>query len=641
MRTLLLSTVAFALAASAAAAADNKAETVVVTATRTAQPREVTGTSISVITADELKQLQITAVADALERTPGLTVVRNGGPGQTVTVGLRGASAGQTLMLIDGVRINDPSVTDGTALVGDVLVNNIERIEVLRGPQSTLYGSDAIGGVVNIISERGGDSPFAATATAEAGSFGTWHLNAAAHGTLDSVEYGAAANYFHTSGVSAADKRDGNPERDGYRNLGLTGNLRWHITDDVSLDLRSYYTDARNDFDGYPPPFYTFSDTDQYATNKLFSGYAGLNADFFGGMFHNRIAYIATRADRKSFNDPSFGPGEDFYAKGNSDRFEYQGVVDVDDANQATFGAETQRQSFDTLSAYDFPPIPTKGDARITSFYGQWQTKLFEHLTLTGGVRHDRHSDFGDHTSLKFTAAWQADENTTLRANYGDGFKAPTLYQLFSQYSNPVETLRPETAHGWEAGIDRFFLGGAVRASLTYYERRTKDQIDFFNCFIFAPPAECLVRPNGFYYNVGRVRARGFEFEAEARLGDDWSATASFTSATAHNEIADNALVRRPHVQASASLVYAPADWSVGASLRYVGKNVDQYNSFVVPPAPVFNDSHTLVDVTAEYDFAQWSVFGRVENLFDETYQPVLTYGAEGRGFFIGVRAKS
>ncbi len=260
-RAFLLSTAAL-IAGLSSALADTiyDPETVVVTATRTPQPVNVTGESVSVITGDDLQTQQIGVVTDALAETPGLTVNRNGGIGQTTSVSIRGAETGQTLVLIDGVRMNDPSSVDDQAILGDVLVNNIDRIEVLRGPQSTLYGSDAIGGVVNILTKRGGDAPFAVDASAEGGSFDTWHVNAAANGTAGDVDYGAAVNYLDTGGISAADARNGNSESDPYRNFGAAANTRVHLADNFSLDLRGYYTDTHTAFDGFPPPNFAFQD---------------------------------------------------------------------------------------------------------------------------------------------------------------------------------------------------------------------------------------------------------------------------------------------------------------------------------------------------------------------------------------------
>src|SRR5581483_243462 len=336
------------IATSAFAQSDGGIENVVVTATRTPQPADITGESISVITDQDLKALQSVVLSDALSLAPGTTIVRNGPVGGTTTISLRGAEVGQTEVLIDGVRLNDPGSVDDEAELADLLVNGIARVEILRGPQSTLYGSDAIGGVVNIITRRGGEG-FNAVASAEGGSFDTYRLNAQANGTEGIVEYGAALNYFHTNGVSAADARNGNSETDGYGNFGATVNTRTHVNDWLSLDLRGYMTDARDDFDGFPPPTFIFQDDPEYARNKFYAGYAGLNADLLGGMFHNRIALTTSFNDRKDF-DPSQPLALDFYAKGSDTTYEYQGVADFSPTDQLTFGAEDARSTIDTAS---------------------------------------------------------------------------------------------------------------------------------------------------------------------------------------------------------------------------------------------------------------------------------------------------
>lgn len=626
----------------AAHASESQPETVVVTATRTPQPREVTGVSISIISAADLKARQIVSVGDALAQTPGLTIVRNGGTGQPTAIGMRGAPAGQTLLLIDGVRINDPSVTDGPPVLADVLANGVARIEILRGPQSTLYGSDAIGGVVNILTQRGGVNPFALRASVESGSFDTYRINAAASGTWDDLEYGVAANLFHSNGTPSAEKHSGNPETDGYGNLGLTANTRYRASDNVSLDLRAYYTRARSDFDdnfAFTPP-YLVADSAAYNTNVLTAGYAGINADAFGGIFRNRLSVSASHSHRQ-FYDSAFDVlhrnGDN---NGDSLRFEYQGIVDVSASDQLTFGAETQRASFqsDNFNSF-FGNTHEHGHATISGFYAQYQTALFDTLTLIGGIRRDEHDVFGGHTSLKLAGAWKLmDGSTVLRANYGDGFKAPTLYQLYSQYSNPIAALAPEVARGWEAGIDQYFLGGRFRASLTWYERRTQDQIDFYSCYgVIAPQyaAACAARAaeGGFYYNVGRTRARGLEFEAEARLFDQLSLTGNLTAASARDLLANAPLARRPHVIGNVGVNYHPEGWSIGARLGFVGKRFDgAFRSGVL-------GSNTVADVFGTYDLDDdLELFARVENAFDARYEPVLGYGAPGRSFMIGVR---
>ncbi|HEY2034891.1 MAG TPA: TonB-dependent receptor [Rhizomicrobium sp.] len=611
-------------------------ETVVVSATRTEQPAAKTGESVSVLDSATLQNLQTVSLTDTLALTPGVVVNQSGGIGQLTTVSIRGAETGQTLVLIDGVRINDPSGTDDGAILGDVLVNNTDRIEVLRGPQSTLYGSDAIGGVIDIFSKRGGASPLGLTASAEGGSLDTYHLNAAANGTAGAVDYGAAANFIHSNGISAADKRNANPETDGYGNFGATANTRIHFNDAVSLDLRGYYTDARTDFDdnsGFVPP-YPPADSLAYSKNRFLAGYAGLNFDLLDGVLHNRVSVMATDANRSFYNSFfDFMPGQkDSQNKGDATRFEYQGTADLSPDDQIVFGAEEEYTRFSSVGTFS----NDRGHSSIYSFYGQYQKTLFETLTLTGGVRYDHHDQFGSHTSLKFAGAWQPVDGTVLHANYGDGFKAPSLYELFSQFG--TQGLKPETAHGWEVGGEQAFLDKAMHASLTYFSRNTKNLIDFQSCFVASPPVQCAVQPFGFYFNIGNTRVTGIEADVSGNITDTVSVTLDYTNMDAKDRITGLALNRRPRDTASAIVNWSPSNWGLGASLSYVDRQIDQYDTSTVPPTAFFNGSHTTVNLLGHYDFDQWSLYGRVENLFAENYEPLLGYGAPGRTYFAGVR---
>jgi vitamin B12 transporter len=627
--TLLLSTACLITPAFADDAATP--ETVVVTATRTPQPLDKTGQSISVITADDLKNQQIDVVTDVLAETPGLTVVRNGGMGQTTTVSIRGAEAGQTLVLVDGVRINDPSSPDDQAILGDLLTNNVDRIEVLRGPQSTLYGSDAIGGVVDILTKRGGAEPFAINASAEGGSFDTWHLNAAANGTAGAVEYGAAVNYLDTGGISAADEKNGNTEADADRNFGATANTRVNLADNFSIDLRGYYTQSHTEFDGFPPPNFTFMDDAEFGTASLIAGYAGANLSLLDARFQNRLAFIGSESNRKDFGEfdfvtNDFSPTENFFAKGDSTRIEYQGTFDVNDSNQLVFGAETQHVGLSTESL-EFDPGPTAGHKRTTGYYAQYQSTLFNQLTLTGGVRLEDDSEYGTHTSLKLAGAWNIPGwDTTLHANYGDGFKAPTLYELFSQYKNPFHDLKPESAKGWEVGVDHQFLDNRLQTSLTYFERNTHNQIDF---------VDTATPPFGYYENLDRTRATGIEAEVAAKIIDTLTVSADYTNMTSKNLITGTALARRPHNLASGTITWLPLPkLTLGSSVVFAGDRFDDGGNFT-PLA-----SNTTANVFGSYGITgNLELFARIENLLDETSEPVAGYGRPGRAVYGGIRA--
>ena len=609
-------------------------EVVVVTATRTPQPASKTGTSVSVILGEDLERKQIDVLSDALGQEPGLTVVRTGGAGQPTTIGVRGAPAGQTLVLIDGVRLGDPSSTDGGAIIADLMANNIDRIEVLRGPQSTLYGSSAMGGVVNTLSRIGGSSPFSLTGDLQGGSFSTYRANVAARGTVDIVDYGAAINFYGTNAVSVADPRKGNTEDDGNHNFGATGNVRVHVLDNLSVDLRGYYVRSRTSFDGYPPPtFSSFADNHDHGSDELLAGYAGANLSLFDGRFQNRVAMVGSSSDRRTF-DPTSTPFETFFGLGGTTRFEYQGIAEIDANNELSFGTESQLTTVSTHGIFDATPL-TQGRNIDNSYYAQLQSTWFDALTLTGGVRYDDDSQFGGHSSIKLAGAYKfADWGTVLRANYGDGFKAPSLYQLYSDYSNPVTALKPETAQGWEVGIDQNLFDNRVRASLTYFDRKSKNLIDFGFCF---NTFTCSVRPFGFYVNVNRAEASGLEAALSAGITDTLAVKVNYTNLTDKDLTTGVQLPRRPHVQFNVDLDWqVMPEWSAGASLTYVGpRNSDNFSVKRLGAA-------TSVNLFSTYTLSEnWEVFGRVENLFNERTQPVLDYGRAGIGAFGGVRFKT
>jgi len=623
----------------------NDLQKIVVTATRTEQPLEQTGSSLSVISAADLEQRQTLFVTDILAQTPGLTVSRNGGPGQDTNLYIRGAEPGESLVLIDGIRINDPSSPDGEPILGDLLNNDIDRIEILRGPQSTLYGSDAIGGVINVLTQRGGATPLSLRVQAQGGTFDTQQFDAAANGTDGPMEYGAAANYYGTRGVSAADARNGNTEPDGYVNFDATANVRLHATENLSLDLRGFYIRSRTEIDGYPPPRYiTFQDDAEFGDNYLRAGYAALNLALFDSRFTQRVAVIASDSDRRFFGafDPvtyAFTPAENFYASGGATRVEYQGVIELGGASEFTYGAEHQLSTLSTDSLPDYGTGPTTGRDRVTGYYGEWQSTIARQLTLTGGVRYDDDHEFGGHTTLKAAAAWQLFQgNTILRANYGGGFKAPTLYQLFSEYSNPTQALRAETADGWEVGADQLLLDKRLRATLTYFDRDERNAIDFFNCYDeLVPVGACVLREaeGGYYYNVGRSRVTGYEAEIVFRALTSLNAWVNYTNMNAIDQITRLELARRPHTSANVGLTWTPQPrTSLGASFSYVSARFDD------DADTTRLSSNATVNLYASYALGDHlQLFGRIENLFDNVAEPTYGYGAVTRGCFAGLRA--
>ncbi|MDP9064714.1 MAG: TonB-dependent receptor plug domain-containing protein, partial [Pseudomonadota bacterium] len=251
---------------------DDSLSAVVVVANRAPEPVGKTGSSVTVLTGAAIKESQETVVADLLARTPGITVARNGGVGQATSVFIRGADSDQTVVLIDGVQLNDPSTTAGGFNFANLLTAGVSRIELLRGAQSTLYGSQAIGGVVNIITSDLAD-PRTAHLAAEGGSHGTGLWTGDAGGQTEALQWRLSGNWYGTSGIDSFDQRYGGRRPNASQIGGATGTLRYAVTPQLQLDLRSYYTQSRTDFDGYDTPTGAFGDDQEYGKTRQFVGY--------------------------------------------------------------------------------------------------------------------------------------------------------------------------------------------------------------------------------------------------------------------------------------------------------------------------------------------------------------------------------
>lgn len=625
---ILLTTVAqLGFAATGARAEDpvNPLNQIVVSATRTEQTLGVTGTSVSVVTAEDIRATQKVMLSDVLRETPGVTVVRSGGPGAQTSMFIRGVGGEQTAILIDGVRINDPSTPGGTAHVTDLITTGVQRVEVLRGPQSTLYGSHAIGGVVNIITQQG-EPGLRGEALVEGGSFDSWRAAGTVAGGTEKVQGSLSASFYDTDGVSAADKDDGNTEKDGYRNWGLLGSVGAELADNLRLDLKGLYNNGRAEYDGFPPPLYTFADTDNNSRNELYSGYAGLTLGTPEGRMTNRLAVGFSRTDREDFE----GDVKTNDTRGQNRRFEYQGVVRVTEAAELTFGAETERTKIRNIGQWDLEPLKAAVD--MHSLYAQGQATLLENLTLTAGVRYDDHDTFGDHTSFRVAGAYQVPQtDTLLRANWGEGFKAPTLYQLYSIYGNA--DLQAETSKGWEVGIDQGFVEGRIRVSATWFQNKLNNQIDYVNCTVGDP--QCASGRWGYYDNVARASFKGLELGLLVQPIDPLVIKASYTWLKPRNEVTDTDLARRARDSFQTSVNWqANERFSLSASLTMTGDSYDSAGH--VNPL----DGYTLVDVRASYAVTKGlELYGRVENLFDADYEVINGYGVLGRGAFIGLRA--
>jgi vitamin B12 transporter len=607
------------LSAPALAAETEENDAIVVTASGFEQPAQEVGQAISVIDGDTLSRLQIISISDALVVVPGVRVAKAGAVGQQASVFIRGANSSQTLVLIDGVRINDASAPNGQFDFGSLLTGNINRVEVLRGPNSVIWGSQALGGVINISNALPSDDAIAVTARGEYGYHDTALLNANISARAGKVSGSVGGGYFRTDGISAI---SGGTEKDGYRNASANARLKIDLSDAITIDLRGYYNDADGAYDdsgpNSPPEF----------RNKQFLGYAGLNASLLGGKFVNRLSYSRTDIDRDGTH-PNPASFSNFSAKALIDRFEYQGRLDLIEAATLIFGAEHERTKAETFFPAGGGTAPDEGSSKVTSAYAQAIVRPLAGLTVTGGVRHDDFTNYGTATTFGANFVYTPNGGKTLfRGTYAEGFRAPTLVEAIFPFGNP--DLKPETAQSFDLGVEQKALDGRLVAGATWFQR-TSDNLIEFSFVSFQSE------------NIARARSRGVELTLAAKPTDTLTISAQYSLTDAKNRSSGSnfgkQLARRAKHSASLSV-----DWTSPWKIALGGSLFLQGDSFNNPSNSQRLDGFALVGLRASYPITDsLSFYARVENLFDERYATVATssgadYGSYGRNAYAGVK---
>jgi vitamin B12 transporter len=591
----------------------------VITATRGETPSDQVGSSVTVITAEQIEKSQKTAVADLLRTVPGLDVVRSGGQGQVVSVFTRGSNSNHTLVLIDGIEATDPSNPTNQFDFSSLQVDDIERIEVVRGPQSTLYGSDAIGGVIQIFTKRG----VAARdyAQLETGRFGTHTGRGGVHGGDKWVNYGLTFSLHKTDGVSAFPQGD---EEDGYNNKTLAAYVATRPTVDSTLDFSLRRVESETDIDGYDSTTFLYADdTDARLDSEQWFARMQGGYSLLEGRWTQTLGLSLTDYDRTNENGPepaATTPGKNEF-KGKKTRLDWVHRFRLDDAHQLTFGLESEKEKAE-LSAGQNPDTGTDG------IFLQDHIRVTEAFYTTLGLRRDKHDDFGSETTYRIAPAYLIPETgTRLRASYGTGFKAPSLSALFESFppfffANP--DLKPERSKGWDIGIEQQWLEDRLKLELTYFNNEIEDLI--------------AVDPVTFstLVNIGESSSKGYELA----LRYQWLPTLGLGLGYTHNRAIDedsgNDLVRRPRKKADVFV-----DWQALPQLavNFAGRYVGEHDDFDADFNRVVADSYSVFDLALAYTLdSQWTLLGRIENAFDEDYEEVSGFGSPGRGLHAGVR---
>jgi vitamin B12 transporter len=620
----------------------------VITGDRIPIDRSISGTAIHVIPADELAAWGSRSVADVLRGSPGLDITEQGGVGGLSNASIRGAAQGQTLVLVNGIRVGDPAGIAGEFDFNALPLANIERIEVLRGPQSALYGSDAMGGVINIITKVGSGKSHS-TLTLEAGSYGTVFSQLTTTGSTSKFSWAISLSGLQSEGFSRYGHRIGRIEqflarpleRDSTNRIGGSARIGYTLAPGSTLEFGFHRQHSTFRFDN--PGAFDPAERDsrlnrgRLTSTLLFTKLKFLTLD---GKLENAITVFTGMTDR--FNRLENSCYDAFFAAYNCDvtfnsrRYgvEYQGTLKTQRLGMFVFGVKSEREQATNHEVFLSAPF-----SKLTNFDSAQTTQSafllhrFNigqlHLSLGGRVDSiDATNHFG---TWRVTAAYNiAATNTVLRASAGTGARAPSLFQRFSKYGTP--SLDVEKNIGFEIGADQWLLDRRLKLSATAFDTRYTNLIDFdFS----------LNGGIGGYFNVGRARMSGLEFSGDYIIvPGDWKVRASYTRLRAIDEDRSLPLLRRPRDKASAALIYSGfAGFEAQGRVTFVGARPDVINDF--PYSRVQLKRYAKLDMRMSYAFSeQLSMFVKVENLTNRRYEEIRDYGTMGRAFFAGATMK-
>ena len=608
---------------------------IVVTATRIETPVKEVASSITLITQEDLEMMKITTILEALQDVLGVYVIQNGPAGGASSVSLRGANAEHTMVMLDGVELNDPITPSRSYDIAHLSPANVERIEILRGAQSTLYGSDALGGVINIITKQGRGNPQAHLLSL-GGSYGTFLNSAEFGGSSDTFHYALAASYLRSNGFSAASSSyEGNEEKDGYSNLTISGKAGCQLRRNIELDLTCRTIKTKSEIDNFGGAYGDDPNNTQLYNAFVFKGQ--IRHLFLQNRWEQKInlSYLQYHREYDNPTDATHPYDADRSKfKSKQWKLDWQHNLFLAETNTLTFGLEHQQEQ--GLSDYYSESIwgpysssfPLK-KARTTGIYVQDQIRWADRFFATVGVRLDHHSQSGQALTCRLAPAYFIQQTgTKFKASYGTGFKSPSLYQLHAPETTwgPVgnRALQPEQSTGWDVGIEQSLIGNKLVLGLTYFLSDYRNLIDFDYV-------------QGFI-NISRASSRGAESFLQARLNNSFHLSASYTRVEAKDKATNQYLLRRPKHKLAARVncdLLRKVHFTL--SLIHMGKREDMDWSGWVSRRVVM-PSYTLLNTSFAYDMThKVQIFLKLENLLDEEYEMVKGYGTAGFSLYGGL----
>lgn len=610
----------------------NELPTIVISPTSVPTPEAQIASSVTVITAQDIERQQRRTVPDILANVPGVNVVQAGGPGSQTSVFMRGTNANHVKVLIDGIDVSDPSNPARTFEFGHLLADDIERIEVLRGPQSGLYGSDAIGGVISIITKRG-QGPAKVAATVEGGTFNTFNQAASLRGSKDKFDYAFNVIHFRAADTPVTPPELLPPGRAAignfYENTTASTKLGLDVSENFRLNYVGRYTEGELRFTGdefLPPTFLGVPRAIQSAQDiKQFYTRAEAVVTGFDGRFTNFFGVNYTDSLTTNQTTPSSIPTEN---AGRRTKVDWRGVALLMPGQTLVTGLEHEIESMGTTSV--------KADNGNSGGYAELQSEFAQRFFITSNIRHDANDRFGEATTYRIAPALLLPvTDTKLKASYGTGFKSPTLSQLFVSFpdfnffANP--NLRPEESTGYDVGFEQPLFDNRVRFGATYFHN------DITNLITSGPdPVRGgFARTN---VNIGKAETSGVEAFVTVKPIEWLWFRADYTYTDAFDATTNERLLRRPRHKASFTAAWMPIEpLTLSATVLHVGEWIDGNRDFSIPR--LVAPGYTVVNIAGDYRLNEYTkVFARIDNLFDERYQEPTGFLRPGFAVYAGMR---
>lgn len=605
---------------------------IVITPTRYETPLEDIPSSLTVISEEEIISKGKPQVKDILADVPGLNIVQTGGLGSSTSIFMRGTESSHTLVMVDGIKVYDPMSTNASFNFANLTLDNVDRVEVLRGSYSTLYGSDAIGGVINVITKKGAGKP-KAWVSSEMGSFLTFKESIGSDGEINKIRYSAAFSRLDTEGISKADRKYDNDEKDGYRNTSFSTRIDYEPHENITIGSTFRYTGAEIEIDDAGG--YNGDDPNRKNIEKQTAVSSYMDLDLTDWWSVNlKWLWMENKRNDKDYRD-DIDTDEYLYSeyKGWNTSYEFQNIMKLGSYGTVSGGIDYDRQAGDSFlhsysNGFTFISDPSRVKNHNIGYYLQGKTDIDEKFHAIAGFRLDDHSEFGTHDTYAISGKYIFDTETNVKGAWSTGFKAPSLYQLYDP-ANGNAGLRPEESQTYEAGIGQDLFEDRIKLESTFFYTKLDDLIDWVltNPFWFT----------GQYENANEAKIWGAENMVALKPIDNLGINYTYTYMKTQNEKTHQSLDRRPRNKHVLSVIYAPVDKvDLNLTCLYVGDRKDR-RWIGGNQTQIILKSYYKIDLSGRYTVNKYlELFARIENLLDKHYQEVDGYGVPGIAFYGG-----